>query len=233
MSEKKIALEALRFMHQMSYGTLATQSVAVAGYPFGSLVTYCFDYENKPILQLSNIAQHTKNIQADSRVSLTVVLPQIDIQASPRITYLGDAHLVESRAIEERYYRYFPEARTYHEMHDFKFYRIETKKIRLITTFGKIYWVNISAFNKINPFSADEINIVNHMNQSHSQALQTYCAKASIAAENKVITLVGFDSTGMHLRVEHALHYIPFLSSLKTIAELKSYLINLAAGTYA
>lgn len=231
MLDEKIALKAIQCMHQIHYGTLTTQSVAIAGYPFGSLVTYCFSYENKPILQLSNIAQHTKNIQADSRVSLTVVLPQMDIQASPRITYLGDAYLLESHELKERYYRYFPKARAYHEVHDFNFYSIETKKIYLITTFGEIYWVNIPAFNKKNPFTAEiEISILNHMNQSHSKALQTYCKKANIAIDNKEITLVGFDSTGMHLRVEHTLHYIPFLTPLETAEKLKSYLINLAAN---
>jgi putative heme iron utilization protein len=50
---------------------LSTISLDVPGYPFGSLTPYCFDENGQPIVYISLIAQHTRNIMADPRLSLT------------------------------------------------------------------------------------------------------------------------------------------------------------------
>ena len=57
---------------QESFGVLSTISVDLPGYPFGSVTPYCADEQGRPVLYISHIAQHTRNILADSRVSLTV-----------------------------------------------------------------------------------------------------------------------------------------------------------------
>ena len=60
-------------MLEENFGVLSTISVDVEGYPFGSVTPYCMDRMSRPIIYISPIAQHTKNIVADSRVSLTVI----------------------------------------------------------------------------------------------------------------------------------------------------------------
>ena len=57
---------------QQSFGVLSTISLDVPGYPFGSITPYCADRQGYPIIYISYIAQHTRNILADPRVSLTV-----------------------------------------------------------------------------------------------------------------------------------------------------------------
>ena len=69
--DKRWAARELLLKH--SYGVLSTISVDVSGYPFGSVTPYCADEQCRPVIYISRIAQHTKNIIADSRVSLTVV----------------------------------------------------------------------------------------------------------------------------------------------------------------
>src|SRR5215471_10843787 len=100
--------------HQESYGVLSTLSVDVPGYPFGSVTPYCADSNGQPILYISRIAQHTKNIEADRRLSLTIVesaSDSKDVQARGRLTLIGDGVPLESNVAEisERYFRYFPE----------------------------------------------------------------------------------------------------------------------------
>ena len=93
-------------------GVLSTLSVDAEGYPFGSVVPYCFDRQGRPIVLISNIAQHTKNLDADPRLCLTVLAGEEDVQASARLSLLARAAPVED-AIEdvgERYYRHFPMA---------------------------------------------------------------------------------------------------------------------------
>jgi putative heme iron utilization protein len=53
-------------------GILSTLSLDVPGFPFGSVVPYCLDRGGVPLILIADIAQHTRNLLADPRVSLTV-----------------------------------------------------------------------------------------------------------------------------------------------------------------
>src|SRR5215475_7012243 len=103
---------ARRLFLEQSFGVLSTISMDVPGYPFGSVTPYCADERCRPLIYIANIAQHTQNILADSRVSLTVVDRtdhSEDVQAQGRVTYLADARPIgtEDVRIRERYFRYF------------------------------------------------------------------------------------------------------------------------------
>src|SRR5207247_8117981 len=79
---------------QQSFGVLSSMSLDVPGYPFGSVTPYCADDQCRPIIYISQIAQHTRNVIADRRVSLTVVESNEgsdDVQARGRVTCIGDA----------------------------------------------------------------------------------------------------------------------------------------------
>src|SRR5215510_4399774 len=113
------------FLHE-SFGVLSTVSLDVPGYPFGSVTPYCADEFCRPIVYISHIAQHTKNILADPRVSLTVVqrnMDSDDVQAQGRVTCVANARPVAENesAVRERYFRYFPSALQYEQTHDFAF----------------------------------------------------------------------------------------------------------------
>src|SRR5438445_13708780 len=79
---------------QESFGVLSTISLDVPGYPFGSVAPYCADRQCRPVIYISRIAQHTRNILADPRVSLTIFDSggtSDDIQARGRITCIANA----------------------------------------------------------------------------------------------------------------------------------------------
>src|SRR5204862_254245 len=110
-SEKSQA--ARQLLLQESFGVLSTISIDVPGYPFGSVTPYCVDRECRPIVYISTIAQHTKNILADSKVSLTIVEASSDsddVQARGRLTVLADAKPVtrSDTSVRDRYLRHFP-----------------------------------------------------------------------------------------------------------------------------
>ena len=67
------AQSAFNLLAGQGNGVLSTISLAVEGYPFGSITPYCLDEKFNPILLISSIAQHTKNIEANSKVSLTII----------------------------------------------------------------------------------------------------------------------------------------------------------------
>ena len=53
-------------------GILSTLSLELAGYPFGSVVSFTPDRAGLPVLLISSIAEHTRNLQADPRCSLSI-----------------------------------------------------------------------------------------------------------------------------------------------------------------
>ncbi len=59
------------------YSTLATQSVKFSGYPYATVVPNVLDARHQPILLISLLAEHTKNVLADRRISLSITDPGI------------------------------------------------------------------------------------------------------------------------------------------------------------
>jgi heme iron utilization protein len=219
-----------RLLQQQSVGVLSTHSVDVAGYPFGSLAPYTLNYDGEPIILISDIAQHTRNIKHDNKVSLTVFEQRNeDPQAGSRLTWLGDAEPVDPRDApsRERYLRYFPSAESYFETHDFSFYRIRLKRARFIGGFGQIHWIEPDAMLAANPFRESEGMIIQHMNRDHRPALFHYCeALKGVKADEAV--MIGIDGEGFDLLADGRKLRIDFDSPVGTIEEARATLVGLA-----
>lgn len=222
--EKQNAARAL--LLEESFGVLSTISVDLPGYPFGSVTPYCMDRMCRPIIYISHIAQHTKNIVADSRVSLTVVERNAsdDVQAQGRVTCVADAREVAGgdNDVSERYFRYFPSARRYERTHGFAFFRLELVRVRFIGGFGQIFWVSPEEFMTANPFSpVEEARIVQHMNKDHAEALSRYVGGGS--AE-----MAGIDAEGIDVLKAGARVRIPFAAPVTNMEEARQALVEMA-----
>jgi hypothetical protein len=216
------------------YGVLSTHSVTVPGYPFGSVTPYCLDRAGKPMILISTIAQHTRNIMADAKVSLTIMEDiRDDVQAHGRLTYLADAVKVDVQRDDswERYERFFPASRGYHETHDFMFYRLEPVRIRFIGGFGEIYWVDPADVTRANPFTTEqELMIVNHMNDDHQAALRHYLdvLKGIRVDESQPVVMAGIDGEGFDVLVGTQLIRFVFEHSVTNMDEARQALVALA-----
>ena len=229
-SKAKLARKLLLSEYQ---GILSTISVDVEGYPFGSVVPYCLNKESKPVILISTIAQHTKNIISDSRVSLTVTERGIDDgQTAGRVTFIGDVEKLDSDDSEsvERYYQYFPQSMGYHKTHNFDFYQINPVRIRFIGGFGEIYWLEKEDFLLNNPFSFDEEkSMVEHMNADHIEAMKHYCQLNDISySEEKLPVMVGIDSEGFNLRIGARINRIDFNEPVTTAMEVRKAMVAMA-----
>lgn len=147
MNKEAIA-NAAALINSKQDGILSTLSVKLDGFPFGSVVPYCLDDAGWPVILISTIAEHTKNIKADNRSSLTIVMDGEDVQANGRICLVGHMMelLPEEKEVMERYYGRFPNARSYDATHDFSFYRLAPISIRYIGGFGQIHWLKPDEF---------------------------------------------------------------------------------------
>jgi heme iron utilization protein len=220
---------ARRLLLGNSFGVLSTISLDVPGYPFGSVAPYCLDENGLPIVYISHIAQHTRNIMADPRLSLTVVEEDMnsdDVQARGRVTCIANGRQVdesvENAGVSARYFRYFPSSRQYDRTHDFTFFRLELVRIRFIGGFGQIFWLDPAEFIAKNPFSpVQELQIVQHMNNDHAGALKRYCG--GVAA-----TMVGIDSDGFDVLKSGKKVRFTFETPIHTMNDARQALIAMA-----
>lgn len=217
-------------------GVLSTHSQAMPGFPFGSVVPYCLDANGWPLILISRIAQHTRNLKADGRCSLLVgERAAEDVQAAGRLTLLAEARqLDEPAAIEsaaQRYYRYFPESRDYHRVHDFDFWVLEPVRWRYIGGFGAIHWLDHVAL--ANPFAVGggevEQGMVEHMNDDHAVAIARYVEQAGLP-QIATAQMAGVDSEGFHLRIGQALHWLAFPEPCETPMAVRQALVAMARG---
>ncbi|MBA1261811.1 HugZ family pyridoxamine 5'-phosphate oxidase [Stutzerimonas sp. NM35] len=214
-------------------GVLSTHSLAMPGFPFGSVVPYCLSEEGWPLILISRIAQHTRNLQADPRCSLLVAERDVeDVQLNGRLTLMAQARqLSEPLSVEtaaERYYRYFPESRDYHRVHDFDFWVLQPVRWRFIGGFGAIHWLEQVAL--ANPFAGaegDEGGMLEHMNADHAAAIAHYVGQAGLPATPEA-RMVGIDAEGFHLRIGQAVHWLPFPSACSTAIEVRQALVSMA-----
>ncbi|HTG14501.1 MAG TPA: DUF2470 domain-containing protein [Blastocatellia bacterium] len=223
------SLLARQLLNHQSVGVLSTHSLDVAGYPFGSIAPYVVDYQGEPSILISDIAQHTRNIKQNNKVSLTVFDPQADDpQAGSRLTWIGDAESIDPSEtdIRDRYLRYFPSAESYFETHDFSFYQIRLGRARFIGGFGQIFWIDADAMLLKNPFRETERGIVEHMNRDHQKALFHYCKVLGV--EVHTVTMTGIDSEGFDMLADKRKLRIDFESPVHTSEEARASLVRLA-----
>ncbi|MDO9454326.1 MAG: DUF2470 domain-containing protein [Stagnimonas sp.] len=228
----KIARDARRLMQCVSHGVLSTHSLAVEGYPFGSVVTFATDAAGQPVLLLSDIAQHTANIKADARVSLTLAEPNDDPQAGGRLTLIGDAELITdpgSSGIADRYLRRFPAAAQYHEAHDFAYYRLRVLKARFIGGFGRIHWVSAEGIQFANPFLGEsERGMCAHMNDDHVDAMRDFCRMAGVeTTDTEAPQMSGIDPEGCDLLLGKKLLRFEFDAPALTPKEVRMAMVAL------
>ena len=198
----KLHTEARQFLRSTRTAILSTHSAKFDGFPFGSVAPFVLDHQCQPIILISNIAEHTKNIAANPKVSLLVFAGAEDLHANARLTLLGTAHAInknEDADLRARYLRYLPQATDYFDMHDFAFYRIKIENCRYIAGFGKMGWLSgsdlMTNMPTENTLASQEANILEHMNADHADSLIAYC-KHIHGVETTQASMLGIDCDG-------------------------------------
>ena len=158
-------LAARRLLRSQHSAALATLSLKLAGHPFASGVDYFTDHAGRPVFLISSLAEHSKNIAADPRISLLVQGAANDVQASPRLTVAGQASSVsgaEAAGLKTRYLRYFPDSEQYFAL-DFFFCRLEPTHLRYVGGFGVARWIAPGDFLVAeNAWAATESAMIGH-----------------------------------------------------------------------
>src|SRR5215470_16012673 len=72
MSSSKKVDEIRKMLARERNGVLSTLSAKETGWPYGSITPYAQFESGEPIILISEIAEHTRNLHRDARVSLLV-----------------------------------------------------------------------------------------------------------------------------------------------------------------
>ncbi len=233
--KKEVIGEARRLLKSTSYGVMSTISIDVEGYPFGSHMPYCLDSSGNLLIYISTLAQHTKNLDANPKCSLTIIEPNPNhIQNSARLTYIGNAKRVTDEEFEEayqQYVRYFPNAKRYRETHDFHIYRVEPVRIRYIGGFGKIFWIETDELFQQDIFDTNvKEQILTHMNEDHVDFMKKYFVKhldMELSEEDKP-RMVDIDKYGVTVMLKDIPYFFEFEEPLADTAQAKDAIIKLA-----
>lgn len=191
-------------MRRQTHAALATSR---DGHPYVSLVALAFDYDASPLLLLSDLAQHSRNIAADARVSLLFdggvpEHPPADPLAEPRLSLLGEAVRCDDGSLLARFTARHPSAAAYAGFGDFHLYRVALGRGHLVAGFGRISWVESAALR----FAGDgaalavaEPEILEHMNTDHAEAV-SLLAERLVRHPGSGWRLTGIDPEGIDLR---------------------------------
>jgi putative heme iron utilization protein len=150
------------------------------GTPYGSLANIATDIAGRPIILISRLAWHTKNLAADARASVLVTeLPtQGDALVGPRVTALGRFEQVDDANLRRRYLARHPQAAMYVEFADFSFWRLTPSAIHGVAGFGRIETLTPEeVFPPATEMEALEISALEHMNRDHAETIHLYATK--------------------------------------------------------
>ncbi|CAG4891745.1 HugZ family pyridoxamine 5'-phosphate oxidase [Paraburkholderia saeva] len=148
----------LHLLHQVAVGTLATHARQPQGYPYPTVLPFAPDAHHRPMILVSRLAEHTRNLEHDPRAGFLVVhAPEDDVLNSPRVTLLGAFEAVDPAPERvRRYLRYHPDAGKYLALGDFAFWQMSLERIRYIGGFGAMGWLDATDLDPLDPLSSSE-----------------------------------------------------------------------------
>lgn len=227
----KLARSLLRRRRE---GALATLMVG-SGDPFCSLVNVASHPDGSPILLVSRLAVHTKNILADPRVSLMLdERAEGDPLEGARIMLLGRAEQVAApdlQLVRRRYLNAHPSAEAFVDFKDFSFLLIRPSGTHLVAGFGRIVDLKPERFlTDISDAAAlleAEQGAIDHMNADHREALNLYATKL-LGAEPADWRCTGCDPDGIDLQAGGKTLRLDFPERVASPGELRKALVKLA-----
>lgn len=224
---------ARRLIRGAGRAALATRAGA-DGWPYASLVLTACGHDAAPVLLISDLAEHTRNVAADPRAALLfdATAGLADPLTGSRLTVQGRLARDDSPALAARFVARHPSAADYAGFGDFHVWRMEPSRAHMVAGFGRIHWIEAAALvldaGPAAPLAAAEAGIVGHMNADHRDALDLYAARL-MGLTGAGWTMTGIDPEGLDLRREGELARLDFDVAVHNAADARKILVQLVA----
>ena len=223
-----VAKELLRTIRA---GTLATLD-AGTGHPFASLVTVATDLDGAPLLLMSTLSAHVRNLERDPRCSILLAQGgRGDPLAHPRLTVMGTAARSAEARVRERFLARHPKARLYADFGDFSFWRVELAGGHLNGGFARA--MNLDAAQLATDLAGAEglveaeSGAVAHMNEDHRDALALYATRLA-GAPAADWRATGLDPDGLDLAAGDLTSRVAFPRRVTGPGDLRRLLKDMA-----
>jgi putative heme iron utilization protein len=224
-------LAAKKLLREGRSGALATLMPGT-GDPYCSLVNVATAPDGAPLMLLSTLAIHTKNLLADNRVSLMLdERKDGDPLEGARVMLMGSCSKNPDSSVPKMYLRRHPEAEMFAGFGDFAFYRIDITKAHLVAGFGRIVDLKpqdiLADVSDAQPLLDAEADAIAHMNADHAEACRLYATKL-LGAPDGDWRCTGIDPEGIELQNGRMALWLPFPQRVTAPGPLRAVLKQLA-----
>ena len=227
----RLARSLLRRSRQGALATLTPGS----GDPYCSLVNVASHPDGSPILLISRLALHTRNLLGDARLSLMLdERVEDDPLEGSRIMLAGLAEQASGEDVailRRRYLNAHPSSEVFVNFKDFSFFRIRPTGAHLVAGFGRIVDLKPEQFLTDISDGASlleaEQGVLDHMNADHHEAMNLYATKL-LGAKSADWRCTGCDPEGIDLQAGSITLRLDFPRRIVTPAALRQMLKQFA-----
>ena len=229
------AEEARTIAASTNTGTLA--SLTATGDPWASFVTYGL-LDGAPVLCVSHLAEHGRNLAADPRASLAVVAPhgEADPLASPRITLAGVVEHPEGTELDAAraaHVAAVPAAKYYIDYSDFTVWVLRVHRVRWVGGYGRMDSARAAEYTAAtaDPLGPHAAGAIEHLNVDHSGGLAEMARVLGGYPDTDAAVCTGIDRYGLDLKVDtprgSSYTRVGFGRRLESVDELRSAAVEL------
>jgi hypothetical protein len=227
--DAKLAVKKL--LREGRSGALATLMLN-NGDPYCSLVNVATDASGAPLMLLSTLAIHTKNLLADSRISLMLDERKAgDPLQGARVMLMGTAARTDRGDVRTAYLRRQIEAEQFVNFADFLFFKMDVLRVHLVAGFGRIVDLKpediLTDVSDAQALVEAEGDAIAHMNDEHTEACRLYATKL-LGAPDGDWACVGIDPEGLDLQHGRAALRLFFPQRVNAPGPLRAVLKQLA-----
>lgn len=202
-------------------------------WPYGSLVLVALDHDASALMLLSALAEHTRNLREDPRVSLLFdgTAGYDQPLEGPRVTVLGRAERTVDPRHRDRFMARHPDAASYQGFGDFALYRVVPARAHMVAGFGAVHWIEGAELaldaEDHRALVAAEADIVAHMNGEHADAIDAYAA-GLLGLAGGGWRMTGIDPEGVDLRRGGSVGRLTFDRPVDSPESARAALVRLA-----
>ena len=229
------AEEARTIAASTNTATLAT--LTADGDPWASFVTYGL-HEGAPVLCVSNLAEHGRNLAGDQRASIAIVAPEApdDPLASGRVTLAGVVTRPTGAALDaarQAHLDAVPAAKYYIDYSDFTLWVLDVQRVRWVGGYGRMDSTTGAQYTAAapDPVAPHAAGAIAHLNADHADALTAMARALGGYPDATAATCTGADRYGLDLRVDTprgiAYTRAGYLKPIDAIGELRAAAVEL------
>jgi putative heme iron utilization protein len=216
--------------------TAATLATSADGQPFASLVTPAPAPDLSPLLWLSTLSAHTRQLAAEPRCALLFAgtTDGPNPQTAPRVTVTGIAERVpegEVPALKARWLARHPYAALYADFADFGLWRVRIGAALHVGGFARAERIRAAELvpdpTAVAAILAAEADIIAHVNADHADAVAAI-AQGLLGAAPGDWRMVSVDADGCDLGDGNRTVRLAFLARVSDSDDVRAALIRAA-----